>query len=215
MTSQEINLELESRTQIRKKLNALKREGKVPGVLHNPGSESIALTGSYVEISKAYALAGKHHPINLKVDGKAYLTIIKDADFDPKKHQLRHVVFGTIKQNEKVETEVPIIFEGDAPASKKSLLIIRQLDQVKLEAFPRDLPDNVVLNIESLEEVGDKLNVSDITVQSGVTILTEPEHSVAIVEETPAQMSAEAEAESEDTSEAPATTEAEKSNEEA
>lgn len=198
MTSQEITLVLNKREVVGKGLGKLKDAGIVPAVIHQPGKESIVVSGPYIDISKVYKLAGKHHPVTVTVDGKKYLTIIKSADFEPRKHMLRHIVFGTIQQNVAVETEVPIHFVGESPAQKKSLLIIHQLDTVKLSALPKDLPDSVSVNIESLVEVGDKLTVADITVQSGVTILTEPEHGIAVVEETPAQVSEEAEEQGEE-----------------
>lgn len=193
MSNEEISLVLITREQVGKGLGKLKREGKVPTVIHAPGKDSIITSAEYVDLLKVYKQAGKHHPVNVTIGTEKYLTIIKDADFEPKKNTLRHVVFGTINKDVKVETEVPIHFDGESPAQKKSLLIIKQLDHVKIEALPKDLPDSVSLSIESLSEIGDKLNVADITPIPGVTILTEPEHSVAIVEETPAQESVEAE----------------------
>lgn len=203
MSGEDINLVLNTREQVGKGLGKLKRDGQVPTVIHAAGKDSIATSGSYIELVKVYQKAGKHHPVEVTLGSKKYLTIIKEVDFDPKKHTLRHVVFGSINKDVKVETEVPIHFVGDAAASKKSLLIIKLLDHVKLEALPKDLPDSVELNIEALSEVGDKLTVADINVQQGVSILTETEHTVAVVEETPAQESEES-AEAEVTAEAPA-----------
>ena len=104
------------------KLNSIKIQGKVPAVLHNADGNSTVIEGNEIEIEKVVKLAGKHHPVSLSIDGKKQLSIIKDIDFDPKKHKLRHVVFGSIRSDEKVETEVPIVLEGDSEAEKKSLL---------------------------------------------------------------------------------------------
>lgn len=183
MSSQDISVSLENRSQVGKGLNKLKAQGIVPAVIHNPGNDSIIVSGSYVDLVKVYNQAGKRQPVNVKLGDTTYLTIIKDADFDPKKNKLRHMVFGIIKQNEKVETEVEIILEGDSPAAKLGLVLNQQLDDIKLEAFPRDLPDSITVNIESLKEVGDRITVADIVVPNGVTILTEPEHPVVTVEE--------------------------------
>jgi large subunit ribosomal protein L25 len=192
MSKQDIILELGVRDTIGKGLNTLRKAGNVPAIINSPGKDSVAVSGAYNEVQKVYKQAGKHHPITIEVGKESYFTIIKDVDFDPKKNTIRHIVFSTIKQNEKVETEVPVHLVGDAPAQKAGLLVIKQLDQVKLEAFPRNLPDNVEVSVESLSEVGDKVTVADIIVQSGVTILTDIEHPVASVEETPAQISEEA-----------------------
>lgn len=187
VSKEDIILLLEKRGQVRKGLNKMRQSGQVPAVIHDPGKESINVQGSYIEILKVYQKAGKHHPVNLKLGDKTYFTIIKDTDFEPDKYRLRHIVFDIIKQNEKVETEVPVVLEGEAPALKAGLLVVKQLDHVEIEAFPRDLPDQLQVNVDNLTEVGNKLTVANIQVPSGVTILTKTELPIIIVEEKPAE----------------------------
>jgi large subunit ribosomal protein L25 len=75
------------------------------------------------------------------------------------------------------------VLEGEEiPAEKNGLLILTQLDVVQVEALPRDLPDQFVVDATGLENEGDRLHVSDIKVPEGVTILAEPEASLAVVE---------------------------------
>jgi large subunit ribosomal protein L25 len=183
MSSQDISLALEERTVIRKGLKQLHKDGKVPAVIHDHGKQSIHVMADYVPINKVYAQAGKHHPVQLTVGSAKHLALIKDADFEPVKHRLRHVVFQAIKQNEKVSAEIPVVLTGDEiPAEKVSLIVLTQLDTVEVEAFPRDLPDQLEVDATVLAEVGDRLTVADIKALQGVTILTDPEHVIAMVE---------------------------------
>lgn len=195
MSQDKIAVTLEERTTVGKGLGQLKRDGKIPVVIHNHGKESVIAQGDYQALAKLYHQAGKHHAVDVAVGDQKFLTIIKDVDFEPKKHLLRHIVFGAIRQNEEVETEVPVVFEGDAPAEKASLLVIRQLDHVQVKALPRDLIDEIKVSVEGLVEIGDKISVADLQVPEGVTVLTELGHGIAVVEETPAQVSEEAEEE--------------------
>jgi large subunit ribosomal protein L25 len=183
MTSDKIALELQKRETIGKGLAKLRGEGTVPAVLHNHGKDSIHVMGDFMKLSRAYVRAGKHHPVELKVDGKQYLALIKDADFDPRKHQLRHVVFQAIRQNEKTTAEIPVVLTGEEiPAEKKGLLVLTQADTVMVEALPKDLPNELVVDATVLAEEGDHLYVSDVKAPEGVTILAEPETSLAVVE---------------------------------
>lgn len=184
MSGDKIAVELQERTVIRKGLTGLRQEGMVPAVIHNHGKESLLVMGDYVKLTKVYNQAGKHHPVEVMVGGKQHLALIKDVDYEPAKHRLRHVVFQAIKQNEEVEAEIPVVFKEDAeiPAEKASLLVLKQLDHVEVKAFPRDLPDQLVVDPSSLHEVGDTLSVADIVVPSGVTLLTELDTNIAIVE---------------------------------
>lgn len=183
MSSEEISLALEERTIVRKGLKGLRGSGKVPAVIHDHGKQSMHVTAEYVPAVKVFQKAGKHHPVQLTVGGKKHLAIIKDAHFEPVKRRLDHVVFQAIRQNEKVTTEVPIVLEGDEiPAEKKSLLILKQLDTVEVEALPNKLPDTMVVDATVLAEVGDRLTVADLKVPEGVVVLTDAEHVIATVE---------------------------------
>lgn len=195
MSSDTITLELSKREVVGKQVRGLRRDGKVPAVIHNHGKDSIIVDAPFIEITKVYEKAGKHHPVDLKVGSDKYLAIIRDVDLDPRKNTLRHVVFNAVRQNEVVQTEVPIKFEGDSAAEKAGLMLLHQLETVEVEATPRNLPDEIVVSVDSLAEIGDKISVADLKAPEGVTILTDAEHPVVAVIETPAQQSEESEAE--------------------
>lgn len=184
MSSDKIVVELQPREQLRKKLGALRAEGIVPAVIHNHGKESIHVQGDSVALLKVYAAAGKHHPVEVKVGGKQHLALIKDVDFESTKHRMRHVVFQAINQNETVDAEIPVAFSEDVeiPAERKSLLVLKQLDHVQVKALPNNLPDVLHVDPSGLVEVGDSVSVADLIVPANVTVLTEPEAQIAIVE---------------------------------
>jgi large subunit ribosomal protein L25 len=191
-------VDLKERTTIRKGINALRREGMTPGVIHNHGGSSVHVVATTAELTKIFNSAGKHHPLELKVGSDKYLALIKDAQFNPVKRRLDHVVFQAINRNEKVHAEIPVHLEGDAPAEKLGLMILTQLDHVEVDALPRNLPDVFKVDAEKLAELNDAITVADIQVPEGVTILTEADHPIARVVETPAQVSEEAEVEGEE-----------------
>lgn len=184
MATDQKTLTLENRTVLRKGLNRLRAEGLVPAVIHDHGKDSVHVTVPYIEMMKMYRDAGKHHPVSLKVGAKNYMAMIKDVDFEPKKYTLRHVVFNAVKQNEKVEAEIPITFEEvEIPAEKVSLMVLKQLDHVLVEALPHQLPDEIMVDPSTLAEVGDRLTIADLKVPEGVVVLTEPETQIAMVEQ--------------------------------
>jgi large subunit ribosomal protein L25 len=151
-----------------------------------------------MELTKVYSAAGKHHPLELSVGEQKYLALIKDAHFNPVKRRLEHVVFQAIKRNEKVEAEVPIHLEGEIPAEKVGLMLLRQLDTVQIEAFPRNLPDSLKVDASKLVELHDKITVADLEIPEGVIVLTDLEHPIATVAESRAHAAEEAEAEAEE-----------------
>ena len=191
MSDKEITLALQEREVLGKGLNSLRKQGLIPAVIHDHGKPSTHVMGEYQSFVKVYTNAGKHHPVELSVGSKKNTVIIKDVHYDPVKHRVEHVVFQAIRQDEKVETEVPIEFIGEIPAEKAGLMAITHLSSVFTEAFPKDLPDKLELHTESLNEIGDKLTVADLVVPANVTVLTEPESLIISIEETKAQISEE------------------------
>lgn len=183
MVNLDAPLKLQERTVVRKGLNNLRGQGLIPAVVHNHGQESIHVMAPERELEKLYEAAGKHHPLNLEVGDQKYLALIKDAHFNPVRHQLQHVVFQAIRRDEKVEAEVPIHLEGEIPAERAGLQVLHHLDHVQIEALPANLPDSLVVDVSVLAEIGDKLTVADLKIPEGVTVLTEPEQSIAAVVE--------------------------------
>lgn len=183
MSSETITLNLAPRDIVGRKVKAMRRDGLVPAVIHDHGKESILGSAKYLEIEKVLQKAGKHAPVELKIGNKERLALIKDVDFDPRKRNLRHVVFQAIRQDEKVESEVPLHLVGEIPAERAGLLVLKTAEHVAIEALPRDLPDSFEIDATGLAEIGDRITVADLKVPAGVTILTEPEQVIAVVEE--------------------------------
>jgi large subunit ribosomal protein L25 len=182
----QVTIELENREVTGKAVKHLRAQGLVPAVIHDHGKDSIVVVGQYTDLLKAYQQAGKHHPVSLKAGGKQYMALIKKAEFDPKKHELRHVVFNAVTANQKVEADVPVRIqldeENDAtPAERAGLVVLHQLETVQVEALPKAIPDALFFNGEKLVEVGDHVTVADLVVPNGVTVKTDAEHPLATV----------------------------------
>lgn len=183
---EDIAVELHKREVTGKAVKRLRQQGVVPAVIHDHGKESVIVQGDFMELTKVYHAAGKHHPVKLKADGKNYTALIKKAEFDPKKHLLRHVVFNAVKANEKVTAEIPVhvVFaeENEAsPAERAGLVVLNQLESVEVEALPKDLPDELTFDGEKLVAVGDQITVADLIVPKGVTVKADEAHPLATV----------------------------------
>jgi len=184
--SDQITLTVDARETLGKGVKRLRQNGIVPGVIHDHGHESVHIQAEYQALQKAYAAAGKHHPVLLTADGKKYTTLVKNVTFDPRYHSITHVVFGAVKANEKVDAEIPVhpvYAEGNeaSPAERAGLIVLAQLTTAQVKALPKDLPDMLTYDAEKLVAVGDQMTVADLQVPAGVELETEPEHVLATV----------------------------------
>lgn len=195
-----VTLTLKDREVTGKAVKQLRRDGMVPAVIHDHGKPSIIVQGEYLKVEKAYKQAGRSQPLTLKTDDKQYTALIKNITYDPKKGVLSHVVFNAVKANEKVTAEIPVrvkLAEGDeqTPAEQAGLVVLHQTETVEVEAFPRNLPEELFVDGAKLVEPGDSLTVADIEVPENVIIKTEETTPVATAYEPSALQSAEAEEE--------------------
>lgn len=181
--SEIIELTVEKRTLLGKKVKSLRREGLTPAVIQNHGKESIHISVPTKDFQKAYSSAGKHHPVKLNIDKeKGYNTLIREVVRPPVGVVPTHVVFQAVNAKEKVTAQVPIHLTGEIPAEKASLQVIKSLDNVDVEAIPSELIDEIIVDASVLVEVGDKIRVGDLKVTGNVIIKTDPDQLVAIVE---------------------------------
>lgn len=198
MSNDTIVLKVSERKELGKAVKALRRAGFVPANMYEKGKESVALSAPIGEITKVYHAAGKHSSVELDVEGKKHLAMIRDIDIDPVKGTLRHVGFHAVKRNQKVEAEVPVRIDGEIPGQKLGLLFLQNLDTVQISALPANLPEELLIDGAKLAEEGDKVTVADLKVPEGVEVLTDSETMVADLQ-VPRDQIAEADAALEET----------------
>lgn len=167
---EKITLSLSGRDVHGKKVKKLRAQGMVPSVVYGQGFEPISVQAEQVIMEKMFRAAGHHHPVYLTIDGKNKIAMIKDADIDPVKNTLRHVSFHAVKQNEKVDAEVPIrlVGEGESAAERAGLVVLQTIEALEVVAFPMDLPDALELSIIDLSEPAQHVTVADITLPENV-----------------------------------------------
>lgn len=163
-------IKLEKRTAEGKQLSKLRDVGILPSVVYGSSLDTISTQSNLGDTVKVVRLAGKHSPIEIELDGKKHLAMIKSIDRDPVKQTLRHLAFHTIKQNEKVVAEVPIELEGSgqSPAEKSGLVVLQAIENIEIRALPANLPEALKVSITKLENDEDKILISDIVLPDGV-----------------------------------------------
>ena len=182
MSNEDITISAKKREVLGKQVKQLRNEGQTPAVIHERGKDSLHVAVDSREFKKVFSAAGKHHAIKLDLDGKKYTTLLKDVVFAPARTDILHVVFQAIKEDEKVTAEIPVKLSDEIPAERASLLVLKSLDHIVVEALPKDLIDSIEVDASTLAEVGDKLHVSDIKLPSTITLKTDLEQTIATVE---------------------------------
>ena len=164
------------------KLSTLRKAGSIPAVFYGPKEASTSITLNEVEFVKAWKKAGESSIVALEADGETHDALIHEVDLHPVTGKVRHADFYIVEKGKKVQVNVPIHFEGIAPAIKElGGTLTKVLHEIEIEAKPADLPHNVTVSIESLVTFESQILAGDIKLPNGVTLVTGPEEVVVLV----------------------------------
>lgn len=165
-------------------LEEIRKGGKIPAVLYGKKEASQPITLGATEFMKVWKEAGESSVVILSGVGENKEALIHEVDVEPVKGLVRHADFYVIEKGKKVTVSVPIEFVGTAPAEKLGAALVKVLHEIEVEAFPKDLPHEITVDVSGLVELEQQILVSDIKVPSGVEVLTSPDEVVAIAAET-------------------------------
>ena len=166
----EYKLTLEKRELTGKKLKSLRAAGMIPSVIYG-GKEPELMASEYVATEKVLLAAGYHSPIDLTVDGKTKLAIVKDVNIDPVSRKIVNVEFQAISANAAVVATTPVVivdFEASEASKTYHFAMMQSIDEIDVKAKPADLPKELTIDASKMETVEDKLKVSDIKLPEGV-----------------------------------------------
>lgn len=170
MSGDALLLEAQERTVVGKKVAALRRDGLVPAVVYEKGMASELVSIPYIPLVKMWNKAGKHHAISLKYGNKEHLTIIKDVTLDPLKGMITHVAFHAVNKNQTIETEVPVILEGLAPATVAGLIVRTNADHIVVKGLPGNIPDSITIDVTGLTAPDDDVRASQLVLPKNITL---------------------------------------------
>jgi len=182
-----LELKAESRKELGRKANTLRRKGFLPAVVYGEKVISQSISIPLRDFEKAYREAGESTILKLEVssDGKKenYNVLIHDIRNDPLKGNPIHADFYVVRMDKKITTDVPIKFIGESPAVKgEGGILVKVLQEVEVEALPADLPHELGIDVSRLAAIEDQLTVKDIVLPRGVEITNNPEDVIVLVE---------------------------------
>lgn len=176
-------LEVEPREQADKAKN-LRKAGWIPAQYYGHGVENQSLKVEYQTFRKLYRKAGENTVLELHIGDKKKKAnvLVHHIDLDPVTDQIEHIDFINVRMDEEVHTHIPLNFVGQAPAVKDHGGIFNAVSHdVEVKCLPKDLVHEIEVDISGLAELGASLHFSDVVMPKGITMLNNPELTVAMV----------------------------------
>ena len=190
----EVRLVAETRTEFGKGgARRTRRAGKVPAVIYGHGDQPRHISLPAREFTAAIRNGGVNVLLTLDVEGAEQLAIPKAIQRHPIRGTFDHVDLLAVRRGEKITVDVPVVVRGDvAPGA----LLQQEAMSVSLEAEATHVPTEIALDVDG-KEPGTHITAGQLTLPSGVTLVTDAEALVVVVSEAPTEMELEAEVEGE------------------
>jgi large subunit ribosomal protein L25 len=161
----------------------LRAFGQVPAVVYGHGISPVPVSVDWRELRTALTTdAGVNALINLTIGGDTHLTVVRDMQRHPIRHDVRHVDFQVVSRDEVISMDVPVVLHGENDTIEKTdgATIEQQLHTLTIKSKPGSIPNEISVDISGLE-VGATIRVSDLTLPSGVDTDVDPDETVVSV----------------------------------
>lgn len=166
-------------THMKSELRSLRASGKVPGVVYG---KQFASPASIAIPEKELLHLLRTHPnavLDLDIPGTGTQSVmIAEVQREKLSHKLLHVDFHQINMNEEVTAHVRVDLVGDAQGEREGGILQALLHELEIRTLPANIPDSISVDVTGME-MGGSLLVSDVSVPSGITIVTD--HSAVLV----------------------------------
>jgi large subunit ribosomal protein L25 len=147
----------------------IRATGKIPAVLYGHGTEPQHVTLPGHEV--ALILRKSNQVLELDIQGKIQLALVKDVQKDPVRQIIEHIDLIVVRKGEKVTVDVPVHLEGDSFSGTIAMLDAATLS---LEVEATHIPERLIVSIEGLEE-GTHILAKNVELPTGATLLSDPE----------------------------------------
>lgn len=151
----------------------LRRQGKVPAIIYGGGRKPRAVVLDHARLLREMEQEAFYTSIlTLTLGEVSQPVVVKDLQRHPSRRQVLHLDFLRIREDEKISLNVPLHFLGGDVAvgvREQGGEVSVQLTEVEVSCLPKDLPENIEVDISELE-LNQRLHLTDIEIPEGVEL---------------------------------------------
>ena len=163
---------------------ALRREGNIPAVLYGPGSESVSLSISSLDLERALKKASASQIIfNMTVQNAqtgSRTAMIKEMQIHPMSRKFLHVDFYEISKDRKITVNVPVVVKGKSKGIEEGGMLQIIEREIEVLCLPFEVPESIQIDITDLE-IGDSIHVKDLKIAGNVEIPADTNYTILTI----------------------------------
>ena len=149
---------------------ALRRAGRVPGVIYG-GGEATAFSCAGRALAAFMQDEAFHSSVvSVRLGGETRRALLREVQRDPVRRDILHVDFMAVREDREISAQVPVHFINaeSAPGVKLQHGVFTAIEnQVAVHCLPQDLPEYIEVDVRALE-IGKSVHLSEIVPPQGV-----------------------------------------------
>lgn len=179
---EEVLLQVSKRDVVGKQVKTLRREGILPAIVYGRGISSIPISLNARKANQILSAISSSSLVIVEIDGEKHTTLVREKQRDPVTGDVLHIDFYEVSMTEKLRTNVMLEFKGESPAVKELMgVLVNVLESLEVECLPQDLPNRIVADLSTLEEIGDSLYVRDIILPPNIELISDIDGLVVVI----------------------------------
>ena len=174
----------------KKDAKALRAKGLVPCVIYGNNIEQVKFATDARSFKKIL-FTPETLIIDFEINGKVYHTILQDIQYHPVTDEVLHADFLDVNEDNPITVMLPIRTQGTCPGVMRGGRMNMNLKKLKVRGYVNDLPDNIVVDVTSLQ-MNQAIKVKDLDLKK-MTVLV-AENTIVVDVKAPRNAAAEEEA---------------------
>jgi large subunit ribosomal protein L25 len=162
----------------------LRNADKVPGIVYGAGSTPAMIELDHNALFFALKKEAFHSSIlEMELAGKTEQVLLRDYQSHPFRPIVLHIDFQRVDATTKVNKKVPLHFinEDESPAVKVDKCVVNHVvTELRIQCLASELPEFLTVDLGSLAR-GQSLHVNDITLPSGIKVVTQGKPNPVLV----------------------------------
>lgn len=146
----------------KKAARVYRSEGLIPCVVYGGhGEENVNFVVKSSDV-RNLVYTPEVYLVNLDLGTKKMMAVLKDLQFHPVKDNILHIDFLHVIESAPVVIEIPVRLQGLAAGVRAGGKLSLDMRKLKVKALPAQLPEELVVNVESLE-LGKSIQVAQLS----------------------------------------------------
>jgi large subunit ribosomal protein L25 len=175
-------LQLQKREITGKKVRHLRKEGLTPAVVYNAKGESFNVAMKTTDSDWISRNTTSTTILETTLENDSFKTLVKELDINPVTDEINHVSLFRIDESVPMVFTIPFNIIGISPAVKNNLgVLVEVLNSIEVRCKLSDLKSSIDIDISKLENVGQTINVDDIKLPEGMSLINDEQAKATIV----------------------------------